>query len=994
MALSAGAQSYQLRPYTIEDGLPQSQVYDLIQDASGYLWLGTQGGGVARFDGKNFDVFNENNGLLSNYIQALEAKEDSLFIGTKRGLSIKCKGGFKNFPSPSINALFLWQDQLYVGTQFGVYRYTQKEGLSQLKLDSELDRSSINEIAFDGKSFWLATNKGVWQLSKLKEEAQKQRRNDLNTTSIVAQEGRVFLASFMEGIFVFEPKTNDFIKIIDSPIRINSISIQQEHELWVATDNDGILIYDSESNELIKQLDAKGGLGVPHIRTVTRDNQENIWIATSGGGFYKYFQNNFNHFDRDTGLKGNRVYAVHSTRDTVWFSASEAGLSYMDSLGIHPLPRIPGFSNVKIKTIDSDGKGRIWAGSDGKGILLRRTISVDSLVTVSVDSLGFTRDTLKQREFTYQLFKKEDGLPSNWIRKIVCVDDYVWVATYSDGLVKLHYNSTRDSLEVLQQVGFQEGLNDLLIKDIVMGPNGRLWYATQNGIIGKVDGSIVKSLGLVLDQEVAIGTLLFHQDKLFIGTAGKGVWYTSVDDSFRFRKLKGAGELTSENVYQLQFDNEENLWVGSEKGVDKIRLNASGEIEELIHFGRNDGFLAIETCLNAVAKDDKGNLWFGGIYGLTQYTPGEKAEMTHQPIIRFESLEIDYEILDSIDPNSWSHSNNVLQLKPEQNQLAFTYRTVDINHPAEIYYRTRLNDRDWGPWSKEGRQNLVGLAYGSHSFMVQSRNYQMMESEPLRFQFFIETPLHKKVWFQWMLFGVFLTVLTGGVLLYVRRIKARNKANQEQLQLQNYLLTLEQKALRLQMNPHFIFNVLNGIKAMAVSNPKKMNETINHFALLLRENLYNSRKDTIGLDQELKSLKHYIEVELLMTPKPFSYTLSVDSNIHPEEVLIPPMLVQPFVENAIRHGILKGPRKGKLAILFYTEGDFLCCKIEDNGLGIYESQKNKMATDHQSMALEVTRERLESLSDKGALQIKELKTETNEVVGTQIVLRLPLLTDY
>jgi len=497
-----------------------------------------------------------------------------------------------------------------------------------------------------------------------------------------------------------------------------------------------------------------------------------------------------------------------------------------------------------------------------------------------------------------------------------------------------------------------------------------------------------------LDEEVAIGTLLFHEDKLFIGTAGKGVWYSTLDQSPRFRKLKGSSELTSENVYQLQFDNQGQLWVGSEKGVDKIRLNAAGEIEELIHFGRNDGFLAIETCLNAVAKDAEGHLWFGGIYGLTTYTPSEETVVKYQPIVQFEHIEMDYRLLDSIDPNMWSKARKVLQLKPDQNQLAFSYRTVDINHPGEIYYRTRLNDKDWGPWSKEGRQNLVGLAYGDHTFQVQSRNYQMMESAPIAFHFFIETPIYQQLWFQWTLFGLLILILGGGVLLYIRRIKARNRAVQQQLELQNYLLSLEQKALRLQMNPHFIFNVLNGIKAMAMSNPQKMNETIIHFAQLLRENLYNSRKDSIGLDQELKTLEHYIEVELLMTPKPFTYSLTCAPEVVPEELLIPPMLVQPFVENAVRHGILKSEREGALKISFYTDESFLFCKIEDNGPGIFVSQNSKVKTDHQSMALEVTQERLVSLSGEDALQIKELKTATGEVVGTQIVLKLPLQTDY
>lgn len=97
------AQNSQLRSYSIEDGLPQSQVYDIIQDEIGYLWLGTQGGGLCNFDGTNFSVWNENNGLLSNYIHALYTSNDSLYIGTNLGLSIKIKNNFSNFKSPQVN---------------------------------------------------------------------------------------------------------------------------------------------------------------------------------------------------------------------------------------------------------------------------------------------------------------------------------------------------------------------------------------------------------------------------------------------------------------------------------------------------------------------------------------------------------------------------------------------------------------------------------------------------------------------------------------------------------------------------------------------------------------------------------------------------------------------------------------------------------------------------------------------------------------------------
>ena len=161
------AQNSQLRSYTIADGLPQSQVYDIVQDDMGYLWLGTQGGGLANFDGEIFEVWNEGDGLLSNYIDALYTVNDSLFIGTKKGLSIKVKNNFVNLEAPQILQFFPVDGQLYLATKNGLYTYSKNKLVSKVNFNSEIDNSEINSVFFDGNYYWLATNKALWKLKDL-----------------------------------------------------------------------------------------------------------------------------------------------------------------------------------------------------------------------------------------------------------------------------------------------------------------------------------------------------------------------------------------------------------------------------------------------------------------------------------------------------------------------------------------------------------------------------------------------------------------------------------------------------------------------------------------------------------------------------------------------------------------------------------------------------------------------------------------------------------
>ena len=979
------AQNGGLRAYTLEDGLPQSQVYDVIQDEIGYLWLGTRGGGICRFDGDEFKIWKESDGLLSNYVNSLSHANDSLYIGTRQGLSIKTKKGFLNLPGNPINKIFQFQNKIYLATNTGIQRYKPGAGVQQLELDKNIDSNTIQDIAFDGKIYWIATTKGLWKLKSLdNQETPAVRHSAYNYTALNFHNNKVFAAAYDRGILVLTINGKSYgNKWIKKPKRVTHLSVHK-NELWCATDNEGILIVNPEKRSLTKRINRKNGLVVSHILKTISDRQSNVWIASSGGGFYKFFQNNFTHYDQDAGLKANRIYAVHALGSDIWASNSEQGLVRINSNGIYPLPQIKATRDVKIKTLASDSQGNLWVGTDGKGVILKQFTPENENTNEINEEIGYKTITID----------KKRGLLNNWVRSIQIRNDTIWVASYSKGITRFVYDYEKDKVRKIRKFAKRSGIKDLYIRDMKSDGRGRMWYSTRDGDIGFIKGNKVTHYKNILKQKVTINTLLFKNDKLYVGTEGVGIWWSPVDKKLNFNKLTGEKELYSNNIYQMIFDSYDRLWVGTERGVDQVKINLLNQIDDVFHYGRNDGFLGIETCLNAVTEDKEGNLWFGAIYGLTKYEPGETKKITLKPTIFFEDVEVAYKSLDSINLNVWTKNNKVLQLEPEQTELSFSYVTVDLDHPDDLQYRYRLNKTAWSPWSAERRQNLAGLAFGAHSFMVQSRNYRWEKSDPIHFDIFIDSPIYQKLWFQIAVLMVLLLGITGIAYFQIQKVKLKNKEEQEKLQLQNHLLSLEQKALRLQMNPHFIFNVLNGIKAMGTSNPDKMNTTINTFATLLRETLYNSRKDDITLDQEMQTLKHYIEVEKLMASKPFEYSISIDSEFDPEEVLIPPMLIQPFVENAIRHGILKGNKKGILKVMFHTTEEFLYCKIIDNGLGIFQSQKIKTKTDHQSMALTVTRERLESISGEGALRTEELLDEEGIVAGTEIAFKIPLKTDY
>jgi two-component sensor histidine kinase len=475
---------------------------------------------------------------------------------------------------------------------------------------------------------------------------------------------------------------------------------------------------------------------------------------------------------------------------------------------------------------------------------------------------------------------------------------------------------------------------------------------------------------------------------LYIGTLGSGVWRTSISKLNSPKPIENSF-LSSKNSYQLLFDAKNQLWIGSEKGVDKVEFQ-NNEISKSTFYNANDGFTGIETTKNTALEDKFGNIWFGTKNGITKYTPNENQKKLLKPIIHFENIEVEYQSIDSIQKQI---KNLILELSPTQNNISFNFKTVDINQPKRIEYQWTLNE-DKSNWSLSNSINLANQTPGNYVFSVKSRNASKIESEAITFHFYIDKPLHQKAWFIISIIGFVAMILFLLIYFYLKKKRQENQQKIERLTLKNHLITLEQKALQLQMNPHFIFNVLNGIKAYGNNgNTKELNTTINQFATLLRSLLHNSRKEEISLSEEIETLKNYLSLEQKMNAI-FEYKITTETqNVLAEEILIPPMLVQPFVENSIKHGFKNGKENGSLFIHFKTKNNYLNCTIIDNGIGFKQSEKEKTTSSHNSIALKVTKERIENLSKNSTLQIKEL-FENKKVIGAKIEFQIPLKTDF
>ncbi len=230
---------------------------------------------------------------------------------------------------------------------------------------------------------------------------------------------------------------------------------------------------------------------------------------------------------------------------------------------------------------------------------------------------------------------------------------------------------------------------------------------------------------------------------------------------------------------------------------------------------------------------------------------------------------------------------------------------------------------------------------------------------------------------------ILLLVLIGYILIRISRLKAKHHS-----------VELEQKLLRSQMNPHFIFNSLMAIQSYIYKNdPVQAGDFLAKFADLIRMTLENSRVEFVLLENEIKMLNIYLELQALRFNDKFGHSIEIESGIDPAVVKVPPMLAQPFIENAIEHGLRYKTEGGCIAINYYMNGENLLFTVEDNGIGREKARELAMNKKYKAMATSITRERLELLSKRSRknyqLELIDLKDEKQLPTGTLVKFSLP-----
>lgn len=572
--------------------------------------------------------------------------------------------------------------------------------------------------------------------------------------------------------------------------------------------------------------------------------------------------------------------------------------------------------------------------------------------------------------------------------------DQIYIANYTEDPVTkiLQFDKNDLSIKPLQI----KGKNHLSSADVkvnyIKNDDQLLWVCTNSGLFRYHKSN--HTLDILEDHPFLrnINILYFDQigDIFYIGTRNNGLLVYDYKNKIS-EKYDTENWLSGQTVASTYVDYNDNIWVATFTGLSLINRK-SGFIGQ---FKEKDGLSDDEFNRYAIESIDSAHLFLGTLNGLTAINIDEYYKKAG-PKAWIEHIDIQHsrDKVEMIDLR-WGAQEEIL-IKKENTNLEFIFQNSEHNRAVQYQARIIGQQDKWRSLGTSHTFNVDKLDNGVYTLEVKCANeYGQSSEDILRQTIKVQSSLIDRLWFRSML--LFLTVgIIGGLFLRYRILNERRlSANRSKVNVK--FAELELEALRSQMNPHFIFNALGSIQYfIQTADIKSADNYLTKFAMLMRKYLDASKSKFITLDDEFKLLKLYIELEQLRNDYNFDYSIEVDDEIFIADVKIPSMLLQPYVENAIIHGIsgLKG-RKGLIKIhALYIEGGILQLIIDDNGLGRIQAKKNKMAMgkQHNSRGIGIIDERISALNRIMNTQIG-IKTidKVNELgapIGTSIIIEI------
>ena len=758
--------------------------------------------------------------------------------------------------------------------------------------------------------------------------------------------------------------------------------------------------------------------GLPNVdmKSITPLGKGNYLINTRQG-CYKYagISREFSKavlYHSGKQLSNEETYADYYDRDGTFWLLCEEGIAFFKPHE-HSIGWLRGYSNAgkrwnnNIQAITEDKKGNIWLGTAvGFSKLNLKSGEVRTIQANSKMPDGFRHPWVRSLVFDgknlvvgasigepvifipeSERFKRltfPGGSEGSYLRKKFEKDIISGVFTMQNGdhLIlgeESCYVLKKDTYRVSEKI-FQGTASN--IQTVVQERSGNFWMGSYNGLL-YVDKSFKT---LLYDDRFApaklVSSLLVRNDStVWCGSVGL---FEIVRSKNRLTKRLLFPQLRNQAITLLYRDKKSKIWIGADNGLYRFD-EKTGKLE---WFDVWDNVQNKRFNANSFLEAKDGTLFIGGLNGLNYFNP-ERIQLREDKLnVIISGVTINQ------DDSSFTIAAAPKLLNWTQNSVEFQFVTPYFGNAQKLIYRYRLAGLDNG-WQMNGRNNKVrfsSLSPNEYAFTVAASVDGIKWYETSTpFKFVISPPFWKKSWF------IILCFVAAAVLAYLL-FRKRVAVIRKQTDLRERINEMEMRALRAQMNPHFIFNCLNSINRYIVkSDNATASLYLTRFSKLIRLILDNSNSKNVVLSNELEALKLYIEMEGVRFDNKFDYEIILDENVSPDSIEVPSLIIQPYVENAIWHGLLHKETTGSLTIrMSKPEENLLQCVIEDDGVGRAKAMeyRSKSAMNKKSLGMKLTEDRIAILNQNtkanASVEIFDLVGAEGAALGTRVVIKIPV----
>jgi len=813
------AQKYNFINFNVENGLAQSQITSFAQNQNNELLIGTFGG-LSIFDGTNFVNFTKGNGLPQNFIRAVSHdRKNNIWLGTNNGICRYDGRTFKTFyPSakPEENVVRQIESDAYGNVWAFVsgdlYRFNGKKFQKEFATDTltcmTLDKSGKLWLASYGHGIYVFNGK-KWALEI---DFSNDRTFFIEKFTFGTYSGTLYTFG-TRGIETVENgklKSPDWLKSLPVRSFVTRMLEDSKGNIWLALNDGGAWVY---SQQKWIHYTYKNGLTDDEVNTFYEDTEGNIWIGTNGSGIFRYTGSIFTYYDRASGLASPSVMSIaQNKKGDIFFGSSSSGLYQLENGTPKSIP-IPALTN-RINSVLADTTGKIWIGTDRAALW-----SFDGKAA--------------------KVFEPSLKFPVYGISNLYRINQTIWISA-SNGLYRLNSDGSIER-ENLQKT--------FVYSTCSIGQDSLLLGTIKGAYIYRTDLKKLLPKPLVENST----TLCFEADarNVYIGTDDKGVvvWNRATR---HFTVINHKAGLTCDYVYSLLRDRNGNIWVGTGCGIDKITFNENGKFY-IRGFGKSDGLLGVESNANASFEDREGYLWFGTTKGVFRYNPYVTAAKQQAPKVILQSVKLfskdlaDNKYSDSTIPFTGLQWNPILP--PGQNHLTFSFKGIYLSNPEKIKYRYQLVGIDKN-FTETDQTTVVypNLPPGTYLFKVWASDADgNWYKNAATYSFTINAPYYTTWYFRLGLGLLVIALFLGGVY-YRNRQKELRRRWEERLKEEQQALVRQKTAEDFHDE---IGNKLTRINLLATVAESKLTQPPSEIKKILQQiqqnvtSLYNGSKDII-----------------------------------------------------------------------------------------------------------------------------------------------------